>query len=225
MAEGAREVAIVDCGLGNLFSVARACEHAGLRPRITSDREVVERAPALILPGVGAFGDAMARLRDLDLIGSLRDFVAAGKPFLGVCLGLQLLMSESDEFGSHRGLGLIPGRVKRLSGAGPVKVPHVGWSAVRRPADVAPEAWRRSPLAGVPEGASMYFVHSYHAEPDDTAVVLSRSTHGETDYVSGIARGAVFAFQFHPEKSGADGLRIYANFSSYVQNGVFGHER
>lgn len=212
-------VAIVDYGLGNLFSVAQACRHAGLEARITGDAEAMRAADAILLPGVGAFGDAMAALGERGLDRTLVDLARAGKPLIGICLGLQLLMSESREFGDHPGLGLIEGTVERLPDATDaagrrIKVPQVGWAPVRP----APGAeWAGTPLAGVPQAAYMYFVHSYRVVPRDPAVVLAETPFGGDAFCSAVAAGAVFGCQFHPERSASLGLGIYRNIARRIE--------
>ena len=215
------EVAIVDYGLGNLFSVKHACEDAGLAVRITSNGAEILRASAVILPGVGAFGDAMETLARLDLVSVLRDVMASGKPMLGICLGLQLLMREGHEFGLHRGLGIIDGEVVRLDeshhGTRRLKVPHVGWNAIRLPSGRSADAWEESLLNGVPDGTFMYFVHSYYPRPSDPDVVLSTTTYGGGEFCSGLQRDNVFGCQFHPERSGWSGLRVYRNLATSLK--------
>lgn len=202
------EVAIVDCGVGNLFSVERACEAVGMPALITSDRGEILSSRLVILPGVGAFGDAMATLRRLDLVEVLRDVADSGTMLVGICLGLQLLMSESEEFGLHKGLGIIQGSVRpldgRMAGDRRLKVPQVGWNAVE-PA----RTWSATPLEGVPPGEHFYFVHSFYVQPQDDSVVVSRTTYGDTTFCSSVAKNRVFACQFHPERSGPVGLRMY----------------
>jgi glutamine amidotransferase len=209
------QVAIVDFGLGNLFSVLRACQRAGLEAAITSDKDLIAQAAALILPGVGAFGDAMEALTRLDLIPLLREAAQGNKPLLGICLGMQLLMSESHEFGRHRGLGLIEGEVVRLDhgqlGGRRLKVPHVGWN---RLAPAAP--WQGTLLRGLPAGEFMYFVHSFYARPAQAEVALATTTYGPVDFCSCLGRGNIFACQFHPERSGPQGLRLYANLAARI---------
>ena len=213
--EGAR-VAIVDYGLGNLYSVQRACEHVGLSAAITAQRAEIERADGVILPGVGAFGDAMATLKRLDLVGVLQDAAAADRPLLGICLGVQLLMSESQEFGLHRGLDIIKGSVVQFSGLREgqrrLKVPHVGWNRIAPPSD-REQSWQGTPLEGLAHGEFMYFVHSYCVQPADAGVVLSVTRYGQTEFCSSIGSGNIFACQFHPERSGAEGLKIYTNWA------------
>lgn len=217
-------VAIVDYGLGNVFSVLRACERVGLRAQLTNLRNDIASAPAVILPGVGAFGDAMTTLTRLDLVSVIQDVAASGKPLIGICLGLQLLMSESYEFGRHKGLGIIEGDVIRLRSAREdglrLKVPQVGWNRIQIPEasdrtkDVT--AWQRTLLEGLPEGEFMYFVHSYHVRPVRPEIVLSMTVYGSISFCSSIQRGNVFATQFHPERSGPAGLLVYANLKKHL---------
>lgn len=211
--------AIVDYGMGNLFSVKQACERAGLRALLTSAPDAVKAADAVILPGVGAFGDAMAALERQGLVGALKETAEAGKPLMGICLGMQLLMSSSDEFGRHQGLDLIAGDVVRFTApreaGASFKVPHVGWNRVF-PGPVA--SWRASALAGLTEGAFMYFVHSYYARPENPNVVLALSRYGHIEFCSSLRQRNIFACQFHPERSGPAGLQIYRTFAAQVQN-------
>jgi glutamine amidotransferase len=198
-------IAIVDYGAGNLRSVFNAIARLGYGATITSAPDQVMNAQAVILPGVGAAADAMSNLKDLGLIGPIHQHIASNKPFLGVCLGLQLLFSGTEEGGWHDCLGIVPGRVRRLSFAGKeLKIPHMGWNQVKQKAF-------HPVFEGVPDETDFYFVHSYHVEPEDRSLVA-----GETDYglpfCSVIARGNLVATQFHPEKSGKAGLKIYSNF-------------
>jgi glutamine amidotransferase len=215
------KVAIVDYSLGNLFSVKHACRHAGLDATITNDKTVVLAADGVLLPGVGAFGDAMATLRKLDLVAALREVVDRGTPVLGICLGQQLLMRESHEFGVHQGLGFFDGEVRRLdrprAGDRDLKVPHVGWNSVRRPAGAPAGHWQGSPLDGLPDGVCQYFVHSYAARPVDAAAVLAMTRYGHLELCAGVRRGNLFGLQFHPERSGPAGLHIYRNFAALVR--------
>jgi glutamine amidotransferase len=209
MPEPRPRVAIVDYGMGNLFSVKHACEHVGLEASITDARQEIREADAVVLPGIGAFPHAMETLRRLDLVGLLQDLAASGTPFLGVCLGMQLVMSGSHEFGWHDGLGIVPGDVRPLRdalGEVPLKVPHIGWSAVRaaRPDAIADEPL----LKGMPDGALMYFVHSFYVAPTHPAVAVTSSRYGTVEFCSSLRAGAVFACQFHPERSGLAGLSI-----------------
>ena len=213
-------VAVVDYRLGNLFSVSQALLRADLDARITGDRRELKAADAVVLPGVGAYPDAMAALKSLDLIGALRDFARSGRPLLGVCLGQQLLMSESEEFGATRGLDIVPGQVVRLdpgerAGGRRHKVPFVGWNAIRR----APGGgdWGASPLRGLADGAAVYFVHSFHTRPAASAHALALTRYGAEDYCAALKAGNVYGVQFHPERSGPDGLQIYREFAALVR--------
>ncbi len=218
---GRPRIAIVDYGLGNLFSVAQACRHAGLDSTITSAPDDLWRADGVILPGIGAFGHAMRTLDRLGLRSTLVEVATSGKPTVGICLGFQLLFSESHEFGTHAGLGIVDGVVENLRDAAPAaaagrtpKVPHVGWHAIRRDSSGrSDDAWAGTLLAGVPDGAPMYFVHSFHARPARDAATLATARFGALAYCCAIQAGDVFGCQFHPERSGADGLRIYGNFA------------
>ncbi len=208
-------VAIVDYGLGNLFSVQRACESAGLHSVITSDKDEVSCAAGVILPGVGAFGDAMQALRQLELVGALRQAATSGKPLFGICLGMQLLLSESFEFGQHEGLGLIEGSVVSLGepheGTRRLKVPQVGWNRLRRSA-----GWERSLLKGVAPEVHMYFVHSFFCRPKDPSVTVATACYGDIEFCAAMQSGNLFACQFHPERSGPQGLRLYGNLAALV---------
>jgi glutamine amidotransferase len=193
---------VVDYGAGNLHSVSRAVVHGGVRPLVTSSARYVAEADALIVPGVGAAADTMANLVRHRLVEPIREYIASGKPFLGVCMGQQALFDVSEEGGRHECLGIMPGRVVRLPGG--LKVPHMGWNQVKQV--------RPHPIFdGIPDGANFYFVHSYYPQPTDPAVVIGETEYGVT-FPSVVARDNVVATQFHPEKSGEMGLRMYANF-------------
>lgn len=199
-------IAIVDYGVGNLRSVERACLQVGAEARVVASPQELAAARGIILPGVGAFGDGMARLRAAGWVPVLAEWAAAGRPLLGICLGMQLLFEESEEMGRYAGLGLLPGRVLRF-GSG-VKVPHVGWNQVR--------PLREHPLlAGVPAGAYAYFVHSYCVVPAEPTDVLAVTDYGGP-FASVVGRGRVLGLQFHPEKSQEVGLRMLANFAAIV---------
>lgn len=219
----APHVAIVDYGLGNLFSIQHACRTVGLEAEITRERAALESADGLILPGVGAFGDAMATLHRLDLVGLLRDVANSGKPLVGICLGIQLLMEESEEFGRHEGLGLIPGRVVKLrdpqEGARVLKVPQVGWNRINPIGRVGYRPWAGTLLEGVEAGEFMYFVHSFVVVPADPSVLLSNTRYGHLEFCSSLQRGNIFASQFHPERSGRSGLRVYETFRNLLEGG------
>jgi imidazole glycerol-phosphate synthase subunit HisH len=197
------ETIIIDYGMGNLRSVEKAVAAVGGRSIITGDREAVRNAKRLILPGVGAFGDAMLNLRKNGLDVAIRDAVMAQKPLLGLCLGLQLLFTHSEEFGSHEGLNLIPGKVLKFNDPG-LRVPHVGWNQI--------EGGRPNPLLeGVSEGSYFYFVHSYYVEPDRDEDILRWTNYGRR-FCSIACRGNVWGAQFHPEKSQDIGKKLLCNF-------------
>jgi glutamine amidotransferase len=221
-------VAIVDFGMGNLFSIRQACRASGLEGRITSSWKDVVTADAVILPGVGAFGTAMERLHALDMVAVLRDVAESEKPLVGICLGMQLFMSESYEFGYHLGLGVFDGPVVRFEnpreGEKTLKVPHVGWSRVlSRGTEEAPggscggcPAWNGSLLKSVREAEFMYFVHSYFVKPADPDLVLAVTRYGHIKFCSAMRRRNVFACQFHPERSGTAGLQVYYNLAAVL---------
>lgn len=204
-------IAIIDYDMGNLRSVSKAFERIGAEAVVTRDESVLERASHVVLPGVGAFRDCMRNLEDYGLVAPIMKAIEKGKPFLGICLGLQLLFEESSEFGLHRGLGVIKGKVVRfpsgMKEAGEeLKVPHMGWNAIEK-------RKASSLLEGVPDGSYLYFVHSYYAVPDDGTVTLTSTAYGVT-FTSSVEKDNVMACQFHPEKSQSVGLKILRNFSS-----------
>ena len=198
-------IAIVDYGMGNLRSVQKGFEHVGHAATITSDPAVIRSAEKVVLPGVGAFGDCMQELRSRKLVEPVKQAIADGKPFLGICLGLQLLFEVGHEGGRHEGLGVLAGEVVRFDLPHDYKVPHMGWNQLEivRPAPI---------LAGLTSGTHVYFVHSYYVVPADPAVIATKTTYG-VPFTSMIWRDNLFATQFHPEKSQADGLRILRNFA------------
>ena len=215
-------IIIVDYGMGNLRSVSKAVEALGAEARVTSDPGEVAKAPQLILPGVGAFGAAMRELTARGLIEPIKAAIASGTPYLGLCLGLQLLFDSSEESPDVAGLGVLPGAVKRFPhSATGFKVPHMGWNQVMSPQPTAHSAQptaeptpRRCPLLnGIPEGSFFYFVHSYYAEPSEPSVVAGETEHG-LRFAAMVWRERLFATQFHPEKSQAAGLRLLQNFIS-----------
>ena len=203
-------IAIVDYGMGNLRSVQKALERVGHAATITSAPSVVARAERVVLPGVGASADALAAVRAAGLEDAIRGTIDEGKPFLGVCLGLQMLFDVSYEDGEHRGLGVLPGKVVRFAPPAPatgppLKVPHMGWNTVSL-ASPAPL------FDGIADQTHFYFVHAYHVVPDDPAVVAGWTDYGGP-FCSAVTRGNLFATQFHPEKSQRDGLRLLRNFA------------
>lgn len=196
-------IAIIDYGTGNLRSVQKALEKVGAEAVITTQVSEIQKADKIVLPGVSAFQDAMDGLVRLGLVEPIRKQVALGKPFLGICIGLQLLFTRSYEDGEFEGLNIIPGRVVRFS-APDVKIPHMGWNRIRRKVETPL-------LRGIPDGAHMYFAHSYHGIPDDASVAATETDHGEV-FVSSVWKDNVFAVQFHPEKSQQHGSRLLRNF-------------
>jgi glutamine amidotransferase len=198
-----RTVTIVDYGAGNLRSVARAVAHAGFEPLVTTRARDVEGAWALIVPGVGAAADTMKNLQASGLDGPIRDYIASGRPFLGVCMGMQALFDLSEEGGRHECLGVLPGKIVRFPFG--LTVPHIGWNTVR--------VDRAHPVfEGIPQDGFFYFVHSYHAAPSEPTIVVGATEYEGVVFPSVVGRDNLIATQFHPEKSGANGLRLYANF-------------
>jgi len=202
-------IAIIDYGMGNLRSVQKGFEKVGFEAVVTSDPRVVLEAAKVVLPGVGAFRDCMRNLEQGGFVEPILKVIRDGRPFLGICLGLQLLFTESEEFGLHKGLDIIPGRVVRFPGGMSINgeklaVPHMGWNQI--------SLTGRSPVfAGIDDGTNVYFVHSYYVKPDDVAVVATTTSYG-IDFCSAICRDNVVATQFHPEKSQEKGLQILKNF-------------
>lgn len=201
-------ITIVDYSVNNLRSVQKAFEHLGHQTLVTSDPREIARAERLVLPGVGAFGAAMANLRAKRLAEPLIEAVSKGTPLLGVCLAMQLFFDWSEELGLHSGLGLLPGKVEKLPESPGLKIPHMGWSALSFGLQ------KSSPrlFEGLEEGAMVYFVHSYRVIPDEPACVSATARHGE-EFPAAIESGNLFACQFHPEKSSAAGLKILDNFA------------
>jgi imidazole glycerol-phosphate synthase subunit HisH len=199
-------IAVVDYGAGNLHSIRRALERQDLEVHVVDSPGALDDADALVIPGDGAFGPAMARLRAQRFADRIRSFVDSGRPFLGVCLGMQVLFEESEEDGRHEGLGLLPGRVVRLPAA--VKIPQMGWNALH--------LLRSSPLLdGCSSGQYVYFIHSYHAVPADPAIIAATTDYGGP-VAAVVGRSNVWATQFHPEKSGSVGTRMLANFARWA---------
>lgn len=200
-------IAIIDYEMGNLRSVQKAFEAVGHSAVVTREPRVIDDASHAVLPGVGAFGDCMANLERFGLLDSVRRAIVCGKPFLGICLGLQLLFTDSEEFGIHKGMNVVPGAVRRFRLDPPLKIPHMGWNQVHfeRPCPV---------FTGIADGSFWYFVHSYFVEPSDWQVTASTTTYG-VPFVSSIWRDNVVACQFHPEKSQSVGLRLLKNFGSW----------
>lgn len=212
-------IAIIDYGMGNLRSVQKAFETVGCPAVVTRSPQVIRDASHVVLPGVGAFADCMKNLDHYGLIQPIRAAIQSGKPFLGICLGFQVLFSESEEFGLHKGLDILSGRVLRFpwtckpaaasrpAGSAGLKVPHMGWNQITIER-------RAPPLAEIENGASLYFVHSYYVAPADPSVIATTTTYG-LSFASSIWRDNVVACQFHPEKSQSVGLRIVKNFGAW----------
>jgi imidazole glycerol-phosphate synthase subunit HisH len=207
------KIAIIDFKLSNLFSVAHACEYVGLEAQITSDPKDLKEADALILPGVGAFADALKNLDKLGLTGPILEHINQKKPFMGVCLGLQLLFETSEEFGMHKGLGVFKGKIIKFPNQNPegkkIRVPHIGWDKV---------AIKKSTpfLKGFKNQEFMYFVHSYFALPLENDIIAASTNYEGIEFVSAVSKDNVFAVQFHPEKSGKNGPLLYRNFSKLI---------
>jgi len=200
-------IAIIDYGMGNLRSVQKGFEKVGYQAEIVRQPADVLAAQGVVLPGVGAFKDAMDNLKDAGLIDSIRQVVAQGTPFLGICLGLHLLFETSEEWGLHEGLGLLKGTVRKLPGG--VKVPHMGWNQL--------EIVHESPIIkGIPDGSNFYFVHSYFVDPVDMDVITTKTDYG-IKFTSIVSYKNVFGIQFHPEKSSALGLQILKNFGEMIE--------
>jgi glutamine amidotransferase len=198
-------LAIIDYQMGNLRSVQKGFEKMGHAAAITADPAVIAQADKLVLPGVGAFADAIAELRRRDLVEPIRDAIAGGKPFLGICLGLQMLFDVGYEDGEHEGLGILPGEVRRFDVPPEYKVPHMGWNRVHLK--------RRPPIfAGIEDDSHFYFVHSYYVAPKDDAVVSGVASY-PNPFCAMVWRDNLFATQFHPEKSQAVGLQVLKNFA------------
>lgn len=200
-------VTVVDYGRGNLFSIEQALRKLGCEATVTGDPAAILDAERVILPGVGAFGDGMEGLRGRGLVEPLKRFSESGRPLLGICLGMQLLLEESSEFGRHEGLGLVPGRVARFTGTGDYKIPHVGWNKLAPAAD-----WAGTALAGLGPDAFMYFVHSFVAEPAHPEDRLAVTPYAGAEFCSVLRSRNILGCQFHPEKSGEAGLCLIKNW-------------
>ena len=210
-------IVVIDYGMGNLHSVRKALEVVGARTKVSARAEEISKADKIVFPGVGSFGEAMKELNKRKLVKPIKDAISAGTPFLGLCLGLQLLFERSEESPGVKGLSVLEGAVKKFNFSQypirntqyPLKVPHMGWNNIVQ--NTACGAGGRKMLKGVPAGSYMYFVHSYYVDPKDRKVILTRTNYG-TDFASGVCRDNVYALQFHPEKSQALGLRMLKNF-------------
>ncbi|MCK4910873.1 MAG: imidazole glycerol phosphate synthase subunit HisH [Thermodesulfovibrionales bacterium] len=201
-------IAVIDYGMGNLRSVEKGFAHVGVDARIVDKAQALEDAEGIVLPGVGAFRDCMSNLEKFELAGPIVENIKKGKPFLGICLGLQLLFTESGEFGHTKGLDVFKGNVPRFP-ENELKVPHMGWNSIN--------IKNRPPiLEGVPENSYFYFVHSYYVAPEDESIVATTTDYG-VEFTSMIWKDNVFATQFHPEKSQALGLQVLKNFGEFVK--------
>jgi glutamine amidotransferase len=214
-----KNIVILDYQLGNLFSVKQACDYVGLNAKISSETQDIIAADGIILPGVGAFKSAMENLEKLDLIQPLKEFVSLEKPLFGICLGLQLLFTESEEFGSQKGLDFISGTINKFSNSPALragaKVPQIGWNRIYG----SNKSWIDTPLKDINQSEFMYFVHSYYVEATNEETIVSRSTYEDVEYCSSVKNNSnIFATQFHPEKSGHKGLSIYSNWA--IQNNL-----
>ncbi|MFC3799873.1 imidazole glycerol phosphate synthase subunit HisH [Cohnella sp. GCM10012308] len=210
----ANTITLIDYGVGNLLSVSRALEHCGAHVELAQTPEQIEAADKLVLPGVGAFADGMNGLRERNLVEAIRRHAEQDKPLLGICLGMQMLLSASEEFGTHEGLGIIPGKVSAIPNTtveGQThKIPHIGWSELRRP---KPDTeWAGSILEGASEDSRTYFVHSFTAIPDDPEHRLADANYNGRTIAAVVRKGAIYGTQFHPEKSRDIGLQILSNF-------------
>jgi glutamine amidotransferase len=203
-------LAVIDYDMGNLRSVAKALESVGCRVDWVEDASKLGRYDGLVLPGVGAFGEAMKNLKKRGLVSAIRKWIADERPFLGICLGYQLLFESSEEGRKTPGLGVFKGRVRRLEGGKSLKVPHIGWNRVEKRAVQSPI------YRGIPEGSYFYFVHSYVPVPENPALVATTSRYGRP-FASSIRSGNLFACQFHPEKSGETGMKLLRNFAAVTK--------
>lgn len=214
-----KKVVIIDYESSNLFSVLQACKHVGLEAVISRNKKDIVGARGVILPGVGAFGDAMENLRRLDFIEPIKDVIQSGIPFMGVCLGMQLLFTESEEFGNSKGMDIINGSIRRFpkteSSGKRITVPQISWNRILEPHK---NVWKNSPLSTLDNGEFMYFVHSFYAVPQNNEDVLAETEYQGITYCSAVRSKNVFAAQFHPEKSAAKGLLIYKNWANALAN-------
>ena len=202
-------IAIIDYDAGNIKSVEKACQFLGEDVVVTRDRETIMAADGVILPGVGAFGDAMEKLQSYQLVDTVKDVANSGKPFLGICLGLQLMFESSDEAPGVEGLGILPGKIVRIPDGEDIKVPHIGWNSLQYPN-------KGRLYKDIDENSFVYFVHSYYLQAKEPEIVVASTEYGVTIQAS-VEKGNVFACQFHPEKSSTVGLKILENFISIVK--------
>ncbi|MGD0566263.1 MAG: imidazole glycerol phosphate synthase subunit HisH [Candidatus Goldiibacteriota bacterium] len=199
-----KRLAVIDYGMGNLHSVIKAMQHEKIPAVLTDRPEIIAACAGIILPGVGAFNDAIREIKKRKIFSFIKEEVKKGKPIMGICLGMQLLFTKSYEFGEHAGFGFIKGTVRKFNKS--TKVPHIGWNS----AELAKK--KSAIMKGIKDRSFFYFVHSYYASASDKNVVLTKTRYGNTIFTSAVESGNVFGFQFHPEKSSEKGLRIYKNF-------------
>ncbi|QQG46221.1 MAG: imidazole glycerol phosphate synthase subunit HisH [Candidatus Niyogibacteria bacterium] len=207
------KITIIDYGVGNLHSLKKAFEHFGAEYKISEEAETILNSDAVVLPGVGAFEAGMRGLESRGLTGAVRDFAKSGKPMLGICLGAQILLSRGYEFGIFEGLDIIKGEVTKLPEIKDAKIPHIGWNKIY--ANVG-DNWKGTVLNDIEENATVYFVHSYIFQPKDKSDILALSNYGGFEFCSAVRKGNIYGCQFHPEKSGENGLRIIENFINLV---------
>ena len=209
------KIAIIDYGIGNVRSILNAFENQGADVFLTNSKDEILKSDGLVLPGVGAFSHGMNNLEYYDLVDVIKKYVVSDKPFMGICLGMQLLFEESEEFGQTSGLGLISGKVVKLptKDDNNEKLPHVSWNEL----NVKSAQWTDTILEGIEEGSDMYFVHSYVAEPKDSDNILSITEYLSHSFCSSVYKGNIYGCQFHPEKSGMQGLKIIKNFIGICQ--------
>ena len=216
MPKNTLDIAIIDYQMSNLFSVQAACRKVGLKSEITRDTNVILESKAAMLPGVGAFGEAMNHLVELKLDKCIKDFISTGKPFIGICLGMQLLFSESEEFGHQKGLGIVEGQVKKFDfenkSNDKYPVPQIGWNKIMRNSI----EWKDSFLKQNKDGDFMYFVHSYYVTPSDSTFSIAVTDYGDFSFCSALSHENIFAAQFHPEKSGQKGLKLYDEIKQQI---------
>lgn len=218
------DVAIIDYKMSNLFSVQSACNFVGLSSIITSDKDKILNSKSAILPGVGSFSKAMQNFNKLNLTNAIQEFINTGRPFLGICLGMQLLFTESEEFGVTKGLNIISGKIKKFplqnSEREKIKIPHIGWNQIDKSKIKPKTNWNTQPLQDIKNKEQMYFVHSFYVEPDNENLISTKTTYKKIDFCSSITHNNIFACQFHPEKSACKGLKIYKNFAKTIKQKI-----
>ena len=213
------KISIVDYGMGNLFSVVRALEVCGVETELVTDRAQIQGAQSLILPGVGAFSDGMRELNNRNLVPAIQEYIKRDRPFLGICLGMQMMMEVGEEFGEHRGLGIIEGKVSMIPHKNKkglrVRVPHIGWNTLyQKNTDTS---WYKTPLQDFASDFSVYFVHSYSVVPRSESACLAYTDYEGLPLVAAVKKGKAYGFQFHPERSGEIGLNILRKFTALLR--------